>query len=66
LSDAVPGEKINELGSAYESQWLSGGELLRATGPPKGNNTISKKRGFRNLPYGDPWEAGEDTWLLSN
>src|SRR5580704_18175251 len=30
LSDAVPGEKINELGSADESQWLSGGELLRA------------------------------------
>lgn len=30
LSDALPGEQIDELGSADQSQWLSGGELLRA------------------------------------
>ena len=30
LSDTVPSEQIDEMGSADESQWLSGSELLRA------------------------------------
>jgi len=30
VPDAVPSEQIDELGSADESQWLSGGELLCA------------------------------------